>query len=213
MQWKALLSQSGATFIAVFLGMRFFSPTHTEFNTTLPEAFQAPLHSLEARLDKIVNMLARQQQHGSGQVGQGVSNLNLDEIQRNLRTIMATLSQLEAKDSPVPPSEPSQRGGPSAREVMPLKPPPPVNPIGWMQGLPEGKRHQVDEVFQEQAVILREKMTAASSDGFPPPDKLHIIMQENEQEVKKKLKAILNEEEYQGFLDTLPTPLAPLLKP
>ena len=57
MQWKALWLQSGATFIAVFLGMRFFSPTHTEFNTTLPAAFQAPLHSLEVRLDKIVNML------------------------------------------------------------------------------------------------------------------------------------------------------------
>ena len=96
---------------------------------------------------------------------------------------------------------------------MPLKPLPPVNPLGWMQGLPEDKRHQVDDVFQEQAVILREKMTAASSDGFPPLDKLHIIMQENDQEVKKKLQAILNEEEYQGFLDTLPPPLAPLLKP
>lgn len=213
MQWKALLLQSCATFIVVFLGMKFFSPTHTEFNTTLPEAFQAPLHSLEVRLDKIVNILARQQQHGSGQVGQGVSNLKLDEIQRNLHTIMATLSQLEAKDGPVPPSKPSQRGSPSAREVMPLQPPPPVNPIGWLQGLPEDKRHQVDEVFQEQAVILREKMTAASSDGFPPLDKLHIIMQENDQEVKKKLKSILDEEEYQGFLDTLPTPLVPLLKP
>ena len=212
MQWKALLLQSGATFIVAFLGMRFFSPTHTEFNTTLPEAFQAPLHSLEVRLDKIVNMLARQQ-HASGQVGQGVSNPNLDEIQRNLRTIMATLSQLEAKDGPVPSSKPSQRGSPSAREVMPLKPSPPVNPMGWMQGLSEDKRQQVDEVFQEQAVILREEMTAASSDGFPPPDKLHIIMQENDQEIKQKLKSILNEEEYQGFLDTLPPHLAPLLKP
>src|SRR5262245_24294823 len=107
MQWKALLLQSGATFIAAFLGMRFFSPTHTEFNTTLPEAFQAPLHSLEVRLDKIVNMLARQPQYGSGQVGQGISNLKLDEIQRNLHTIMATLSQLDTKDGPVPPSKPS----------------------------------------------------------------------------------------------------------
>ena len=213
MQWKALLLQSGATFIAVFLGMRFFSPTYTESNTTLPEAFQAPLHSLEVRLDRIVNMLARQQQHGSGQVSQGVSSFNVDEIQRSLRTIMAILSQLEAKDGPVPTSKPFQRGSPSARQVMPLKPPPPVNPLGWMQGLPEDKRHQVDDVFQEQAVILREKMTAAASDGFPPPDKLHIIMQENDQEVKTKLKAILNEEEYQDFLDTLPPPLAPLLKP
>ena len=105
MQWKALLLQGGTTFIAVFLGMKFFGPTHTEYNTPLPEAFQAPLHSLEVRLDKIVNMLARQQ-HASGQVGQGVSNLNLDEIQRNMRTIMATLSQLEAKDGPVPSSPP-----------------------------------------------------------------------------------------------------------
>jgi hypothetical protein len=211
MQWKALLLQSGITFIAVFLGMKFFGPMHTEYNTPLPEAFQAPLHSLEVRLDKIVNMLARQQ-NASGQVGQGVSNLNLDEIQRNLRTIMATLSQLEAKDGPVPSSPPPQRGSPLAHEVTPLRPPP-VNPLGWMQGLSEDKRNQVDEVFQEQAVILRQKMTAASSDGFPPPDKLHIIMQENDQEIKQKLKSILNEEEYQGFLDTLPTPPAPLLKP
>jgi len=213
MQWKALLLQSGATFIAVFLGMRIFSSTHTEFNTTLPEAFQAPLHFLEGRLDEIVNMLARQQQHGVGQVGQGVSNVKLDEIQRNLHTIMATLSQLDAKDAPVPALKPSIRGSPSPREVMPHQPPTPVNPIDWLQGLPEDKRHQVDEVFQEQAVILKEKMTAASSDGFPPLDKLHIIMQENDQEVKKKLRSILNDDEYQDFLDTLPTPLAPQVKP
>lgn len=210
MQWKALLLQSGATFIAVFLGMRFFSPTHTEFNTTLPEAFQAPLHSLEVRLDKIVNMLARQQQHGSGQVGQGVSNLNLDEIQRNLRTIMATLSQLEAKDGPVPSPKPSQRGSPLAREMTPLKPPPPGNPVGWIQELPEDKHNQVDEVFQEQAVIIREKMTEASADGLPSPEKLHTIMQENDQEVKTKLRAILNEAEYRRFLDSFPQ-LPPLL--
>jgi hypothetical protein len=213
MQWKALLLQSGATFIAAFLGMRVFSPTHTEFTTTLPEAFRAPLHSLEVRLDNMVNMLARQQQHGADHVGQGVSNLKLDEIQRSLHTIMATLAQLDAKDAPVPAFKPSMRGSPSPRAVMPLQPPPPVNPLEWLQGLPEDKRHQVDEVFQEQAVILREKMTAASSDGFPPLDKLHIIMQENDQEVKKKLKSILNDEEYQDFLDTLPTPLAPLVTP
>ena len=65
---------------------------------------------------------------------------------------------------------------------MPFQPPPPVNPIGWLQGLPEDKRNQVDEVFQEQAVILREKMTAAAAGGFPPLDKLHIIMRENDQE-------------------------------
>jgi hypothetical protein len=82
-----------------------------------------------------------------------------------------------------------------------------------MQWLAEDKRDQVDEVFQEQAVILRKKMEAASLDGFPPLEKLQTIMQENDQEVKKKLKAILNEEEYQSFLDTLPTPPAPPLKP
>ena len=74
-----------------------------------------------------------------------------------------------------------------------------MNPIGWLQGLPEDKRNQVDEVFQEQAVILREKMTAAAGQ-LPSFGQLH--MQENDQEVKKKLKSILNEEEYPGFLDT-----------
>jgi hypothetical protein len=102
MQWKALLLQSSVIFIAVFLGVRSLSPTPTAFNTTLPEAFQAPLHSLEVRLDKAVDMLARQQQPGSSPGGQGASNLHLDEINRSLRTIMATLSQLEARDGPVP---------------------------------------------------------------------------------------------------------------
>jgi len=95
---------------------------------------------------------------------------------------------------------------------VPLKPPPTGQPVDWIQELSEETRDQVDEIFREQASILREKMAMASEEGLPPLDKLQTIMEENNQEVKNKLKSILNEEEYRNFLDSLPQP-PPLPKP
>jgi hypothetical protein len=211
MEWKVILFQSGAILIAVFLGMKFFGPTPTEPNTTLQESFQASMHSLEVRLDKIVNMLSKQQQLRPSQSDLAASSINTDEINRNLRTILATLSRLETKDNPVPPPK-SSGGRPLARELVPLKPPPTVNPVDWIQWLSEETRDQVNEIFREQASMLREKMALASEEGLPPLEKLQTIMEENNQELKNKLKSILNEEEYRNFLDSLPKP-PPLPKP
>jgi hypothetical protein len=135
---------------------------------------------------------------------------------------MATLSRLETKEHPAPsskspagsissPSSPSA-GTPSAREGMPFKPPPTMHHGDWLQALTEDKRAQVNEIFQEQANILREKVAAASGEGPPPLDKLQTLMEENTQEVKNKLQSILNEEEYRSFLDSVPKP-PPLRRP
>ena len=50
-------------------------------------------------------------------------------------------------------------------------------------------------------------MAVASEGGRSPLDELQTIMEETNEEVKNKLKAILNEEEYRNFLDSLPPPL------
>jgi len=212
MQWKALLFQSGVIFIAVFLGVRSFSPTRPDCNTFFRDAFQVPLHSLEVRLDKVTNRLAGQQQPGSSPLGQGASTINSDEITRNLHTMLGILSRLEAKEGPIPSLQPSLGSRPSASEVPLHKPPLPVSPVGWMHVLSEPKHTQVNEIFREQAIILSEKMAAAAEGGVPSLEKLQTIMEENDQEVKYKLQSILNEEEYRSFLDSLPQPL-PLLRP
>ena len=212
MEWKTLLLQSGAIFIAVFFGMKFFSPTPSAFDPTLRESFQASIHALEVRLDNIVTMLSKQRQPGPSPSDLAAASLNTDEIHRTLRAILATLSRWETKENLGPSPQSSPGGRPSASEVAPLKPPPMVNPVDWIQWLSEDKRAQVNEIFREQASILREKMTAASAEGLPPLDKLHTIMEENNQEVKNKLQPILNAEEYRSFLDSLPKP-PPLPKP
>ena len=209
MQWKALLSQSGVIFIAVFLGVRSLSPTPTEVTPLVRDALQAPLHSLEVRLDKVTTMLAGQQQPGSKPLDQGASTISSDEITRNVRTMLGILSRLETKEAPVPSPPPSLRSSPSASAV-PLHPLLPVSPIGWIQSLSEHKHEQVNEIFREQAVILSEKMAAEA--GPPSLDKLQTIMEENDQAVKHKLKSILNEEEYRSFVDSLPQP-PPRLRP
>jgi hypothetical protein len=235
MEWKGLLLQSGVMLIAVFVGMKFFGPMPPESTTPLRESVQASLHTLEGRLDKILDMLAQQQQPGSRPSDRAASSLNTEDIHRTLRTILATLSRLETKDTPVPPPHSSPDGSPLARAPVPLTPPPlplphsssdgsplarapvpltppPVPPMAWMQGLSEETLTQVDEIFQEHALLLREKMAVASEGGRPPLDELQTIMEETNEEVKNKLKAILNEEEYRNFLDSLPQP-PPFPKP
>jgi hypothetical protein len=211
MEWKGLLLQSGVMLIAVFVGMKFFGPMPPESTTPLRESVQASLHTLEGRLDKILDMLAQQQQPGSRPSDRAASSLNTEDIHRTLRTILATLSRLETKDTPVPPPHSSPDGSPLARAPVPLTPPP-VPPMAWMQGLSEETLTQVDEIFQEHALLLREKMAVASEGGRPPLDELQTIMEETNEEVKNKLKAILNEEEYRNFLDSLPQP-PPFPKP
>jgi hypothetical protein len=227
MEWKGILLQSGATLIAVFLGMQFFGPMPTESTTPLRASFQASMHTLEGRLDKIIDMLSQQRQPGPPPSDRAASSINTEEINRNLRTILATLSRLETNAKPVPPPQssrletnakpvPPPQSSPDgkllAREPVPLTPPPPVHPMDWMHRLPEETRDQVDEIFREHASILREKMAVASEGGLAPLDELQIIMEETNEEVKNKLKSILNEEEYRNFLDSLPQP-PPLPKP
>jgi hypothetical protein len=203
-EWKTFLMQSGATFIAVFLGIKLFSPTLPEVKTPSPEALLKPLHALEVRLDKIANMLAKQPPQRGSVSDHDATNINIDEINRNLRTIIATLARLETKQPPAP-----SAGMPSAREGLPFQPPPIVHHGDWIQGLTENKRAQVNEIFREQTSILKEKMAAVSGERPPPPDIFHTYMEENTQELKNKLRVILNEEEYRSFLDSLPAPPPP----
>src|SRR5215211_3476824 len=123
MEWKAILFQSGAMLIAVFLGMKFFGPTPTESTTPWRESFQASTYALEVRLDKIIDMLSKQRQPGPRQSNLAASSINTEEINRNLHTILATLSRLETKDNPVPPPKSSPEGRPLAREIVTRKPP------------------------------------------------------------------------------------------
>lgn len=200
MEWKTFLMQNIAMFIAVFLGIKLFSPTLPEVKAPLPEALLEPLHALEVRLDKIANMLAKQPPPKGSVSDRDAASINIDEINRNLRTIIATLARMETKQPPAP-----SAGMPSAREGMPFQPPPIAHPAGdWIQGLTENKRLQVNEIFREQSNVLKEKMAAVSGGAPPPLDKLQTFMEENTQELKIKLRSILNEEEYQSFLASLP---------
>ncbi len=203
MEWKTFLMQSAVTFIAVFLGIKLFSPTLpevTEVKTPSPEALLEPLHALEVRLDKIANMLAKQPPPRDSVSDRDAASINIDEINRNLRTITATLARLETKEPPAP-----SAGTPTALGGMPFQSPSIVNPVDWMQGLPENKRAQVNEIFREQTNILKEKMAAVSSGGKPPPPEVfHTYMEENTQELKNKLQPILSEEEYRSFLASYP---------
>lgn len=205
MEWKTFLLQSGATFIAVFLGIKLFSPTLPEVKPPSPEALLEPLHALEVRLDKVANMLAKQLPPRGSVSDRDAASINIDEINRNLRTIIATLTRLETKEPRAP-----LAGTPAAGAGMPLQPPPMVHPArDWIQGLTENKRVQVNEIFREQAILLKEKIAAVSGEGPPPLDKLPTFMEENTQELKNKLQSILNEDEYRSFLDSLPTSRPP----
>ncbi|MCG6534201.1 MAG: hypothetical protein L7F78_05805, partial [Syntrophales bacterium LBB04] len=62
------------------------------------------------------------------------------------------------------------------------------------------------EIFKQQGNILRERLPPTTQGDRSNPQALKEIIEENDQELREKLRMVLDEEEYQKFLDSLPKP-------
>ncbi len=204
MPWKSILIQTAVTLVAVLLGLWFFDNSHNHHAGLLetPE-----MEFLKDHLANIERTCAGRQQDSLGSSNQPSQPANIQEVIQSLRIITDTLSRLEAKIGtadrqklPVNPFASINKGAPPQRPSIAN------NPLGWMQGLTEEKRKNVDQIFKEQGNIMRERLPTIPGSDPPNSETLKQIIDENDQELREKLRSVLDEEEYRNFLNSVPKP-------
>jgi hypothetical protein len=205
MSWKTLLSQSLLTVVLLLVGLRLFTSNHANQLGAFQESLFGKIQLIESHLSKIESAVA-DPQRGSGRAsGQPAQTMGLDEINGRLQAIEESLARMEHTD--LPPGPP--------RAAIPLPTPPTSimpaekglvgapNPLAWMQQLSDAKRQQVEDVFKEQGQAMR----GLFSGGIPAnPEVVKETMAQHDQELKQKLRAVLDDQEYQSFLNSHPKP-------
>jgi hypothetical protein len=209
MQWKPVLIQAFATFVAVLLGLRLFDNcgNNAALLETMHKTFSSEIELVKNHLASIERTTSGHQQESSGVLNQPSRETKNKEVVQSLQAISDRLARLEARlgigdhqKQSVPPFAPG--GGTPPPQRLPMS----GNPLGWMQGLTEQKRRQVDEVFKQQGSLLRERLPPPAQGEHLDPQALKEIIEENDRELREKLRMVLNEEEYQKFSDSLPKP-------
>ena len=203
MDWKSIVTQSVLTAAAVMIGIRFLIPSSVGHLEAFQKSLSVQIQLNESRLKKIENTLALQKQDLSPASGQSALPQGLNEISQSLHTIMESLARLESKSAISRPQQSPISSVTPDSKVPFMRPPMGTDPTAWIQELPEERRGKVEEIFKEHADILRAKLPSS-----PPsnPETMKQLMEETNNELRENLKAVLNDAEYQEFLNSIPKP-------
>lgn len=203
MHWKNILFQSSAVFIAVLISVRLFVPTggtSEKSDETLSAQVQllsAQMQRIENQLNKIDNDIAGQQFSSSRTQWQA----RVDEMSQNLRAIKENLARLDNRSGTPRPVEPASGLTAPVGQVPVMKPSVTGDPTAWIGKLSEEKRAKVEDIFNQHAESLREKLP---QDGPLDPEIMKQIMEESDRELRQNLKSSLSDQEYRDFLNSLP---------
>jgi hypothetical protein len=199
--WKLIVTQSVLTTAAVLIGIRFLIPSSAGHLEAFQKSLSTQTQLIESRLNKIESTLAIQKQGSSPASGQSALPQDLNEISQSLHTIMESLARLENKSAISRPQKPPISSVTPESKVPFMRPPMGTDPTAWIQKLPKKKRSKVEEIFKQHADTLRAKLPS----GPPPnPETMRQVMEESDNELRENLKAVLNDAEYQEFLNSIP---------
>jgi hypothetical protein len=203
MGWKSLVIQSALISAAVLIGIRLFTPGNTGHLEAFQKTFSDQVKLIESHLNKIERNLADQEQGSSPPSGQSALSLVLSEISQNLYSIMESLDRLENERSRSYPQQPPVSSFTPRTNVPTMRQPMGADPTAWLHELPEEKRDEVEEIFRQHADTMRAKLRNA-----PPltPESMKKIVEESDNELKEKLRGVMNDAEYEKFLSSMPKP-------
>ena len=202
--WKSILISGFITLIVVFVGIKLFVPD----NSLIVDEIQSSPKVIESKNE------TNPDPQKVGQIPHPDISAALAEnfhaLNKSLQVIADRLALIEKKiDKDTTRSAPRKLPLNSSviqderRAMFPEK-----NPTAWIQELEDKEREEVQRIFREHAIRIREGLAAASVDGRPDPTRMRQIMKESDQQLKEDLKAVLSEEDYQRYLDSLPKPLS-----
>lgn len=188
--WTSMLVNGFVTVLAVVTAIKLFAPNMPPIDVgTILETLATQMKSVQVRLSAIEDDLSNQ------------------KLDRKLDIIVEKLSVLERRIDDVQPSSALQRSSPPPMISGQLQMPGQMtgqNPMGWLGNLSDEKRREVDFIFEEHARRVRERLPVETDGSLPDPVSIKKIMDESDWELKEELKAVLTDEEYQSFLDSLP---------
>jgi hypothetical protein len=199
--WKTVSLQVALVLGTALVALNFFCPSDTENFEMVQKSLAEQALKLENHVNSIESMLNGQPPGAPRSSGQS-SQLpaTIEEINKSLQASIDKLSLVE-----------SRFGNLSAKKINPSStlprtnlPPPPglhVDPTAWIAELSETKRTQVEEIFKQNQEFFRKSILGGSP---PNSERLKAIMEEGDQILKQKLRGVLDENEYQKFLDSLP---------
>jgi hypothetical protein len=192
--WTNILVNGFITVLAVFIVIKLVAPNTPPIDVSkIRETLATQMKSIEVRLSAIEDDLSNQKQD------------------RKLDMITGKLSVLEKKIDDVQLASALQSSSPPPMISGQLQMPAQMtgqNPMGWLGNLSDEKRREVDLIFEEHARRVRERLPVETDGSLPDPVSIKKIMDESDWELREELKAVLSDEEYQSFLDSLPKALS-----
>jgi predicted transcriptional regulator len=192
--WKNTVIQILLTIVITMTVMKLLAPG----SETLDR-----IKEIEKRLGEVADEQAR------------ISNSLTDLGQRDsvLKSIDSRVAKLE---SALPPgldvSAPHQREARAAKPDLSRKMPdspdrmPPLSPprgLDWMTDLSPEQREEVNSIFREHAARLPELVTPPKQGVVANPEEVREAFLNDLEELKERMKNILNKEQYDKFLESL----------
>ena len=208
--WQIILTNGCVTVLTVFVTMGIFIPdAPPDKSKKLQESLDAQVKSVQLKLNIIEEAILKQKERVLVSPASGGSAKNseaLRKLERKLDMILGKLTVLENRGSG---TQGPQTFGRSFRPPMKL---PQLSakeegPSSWIDTLPEDKKREVEIIFEEHLQRMRNSLPPPDPDGRPPDRETVIrVVKENDLFLKQDLKGILNEKEYQQFLNSHPEP-------
>ena len=181
----------------------------------------AQIKDIQLKLTSIDEALLKQSGNISITATPGRSADNpeaLSKLDQKLDMILGKLTVLENRSSAAqaPKTFGRSLGSPPMvpRQLPPSFSAKSQNPTSWINSLSDDKKGEVEIIFEEHLQRMRDKLPPPGSDGRAPDRETVVsIMEENDLLLRQELKTILNEEEYQQFLNVHPGPVTRSPKP
>jgi hypothetical protein len=220
--WQGILINGCITVLAVFVAIGVFTPDAPPDRTKeIQAALNAQVKDIQLKLNAIEDAVLKQKEQAvitPAPSEPAKESDALPKLDQKLDMILGKLAVIENQSSR---TQAPQNFGRS------LGPPPTVppqlppsfsvkgrNPTNWIDSLSDDKKREVEIIFEEHLQRMRDKLPPPGSDGRAPDRETVVsIMEENDLLLRQELKTILNEEEYQQFLNVHPGPVTRSPKP
>ena len=213
--WQGILINGCVTVLAVFVAVGIFTPDAPPDRTKeIQEALNAHVKDIQLKLNVIEGAILKQKEQASITPAPSQPAKKSDallKLDQKLDMILGKLSILENKSartqapqtfgrsSGPPPMVPRQLPQSFSKKGEP--------PTSWIDGLPDNKKREVEIIFEEHLQQMRNNLPPPDPNGkLPDRETITRIVKENDLLLKQELQAILNEKEYQQFLDSHPEP-------
>ena len=213
--WQDILINGCITVLAVFVAIGAFTPDAPPDRTKeIQAALNAQVEDIQLKLNAIEDAVLKQKEQAvitPAPSEPAKKSEALPKLDQKLDMILGKLAVLENQRSR---TQAPQNFGRSFRPPMvPRGLPPALSATGkgptiWIDSLPDDKKQEVEIIFEEHLQRMRDKLPPPGPDGRAPDrETVAGIMKENGLQLRQELKTILNEEEYQQFLDSHPGPV------